>query len=677
MTHPHQNALHAEASPYLRQHATNPVQWLPWGEAAFERARREDKPILLSIGYAACHWCHVMARESFEDAAVAQLMNEHFVNIKVDREERPDVDAVYIQALQAMGKRAGWPLTIFLTPDGEPYWGGTYFPPIESAELPAFRDVLTRVSEVYRSDRRTVKERAAGIVASLQQASRIAAGGDFQHADTVAAAEALLRDIDPEHGGLRGAPKFPYVPLLRFLWSTGRRRGRNDFQRAVTVTVDNMIRGGLYDHLGGGFSRYSVDAEWRIPHFEKMLYDNAQLVSLLSEVWTATRAPEYEDCVRRTVEWLLREMALPQGGFASSFAAESEGGEGAYYVWTEEELDSVLGDRADFVKRVYGVTRGGNFEGRNVLNRLAVHSPLNAEQGSLLAAGREALFRARSLRTRPLRDDKVLADWNGMAIFALSKAGVMFREASWLAAAEKAFDFVVSRMMRDGQLCHSWCDGEAGSASILDDYASMAKAALALFEVTGSRCYLGACERWVSVCNAQFRDAGSGVFYFTADDARLMPARMCEGRDQATPSGNGVLAEVLARLYYLTGREGYRDAAHGIVRAFERSIEKEGYVFATVLDALQFTACAAQIVIVGEHADPATRSLCETAHLHGGPDSVVSVVAPGVSLPPSHPAAGKHALDGEPTAYVCVGTTCLAPARDSSTLQATLSIASS
>jgi uncharacterized protein YyaL (SSP411 family) len=671
MTQPFLNALHREHSPYLRQHATNPVQWLSWGEGAFKQAQSENKPILLSIGYAACHWCHVMARESFEDVEVADLMNKYFVNVKVDREERPDVDAVYIQALQAMGKRPGWPLTMFLTPKGEPFWGGTYFPPVGREGLPAFRDVLKHINDVYRSDPATVKERAGRVIASLVESSRIASDEDQpQHTNVIEAAEELLSNIDMEYGGIKGAPKFPYPPLLRFLWNTGCRLRREDFQYAITLTLDKMIQGGIYDHIGGGFARYSVDANWMIPHFEKMLYDNVQLVSLFTDVWRVTRLRRYEDCVRQTTEWLLREMRLPEGGFASSLAAEGNGGEGAFYVWTEEEVDRLLGEKAARFKQAYGITPTGNFGGSNVLNRLTAPPGPAEAQESEVAVCREVLFRARSNRMPPRRDEKVLADWNGLAISALAKAAVSFQQRVWLDAAEKAFEFVTTSLVQEGELVHSWCDGHLGSATILDDYANTARAALVLFELTGERNYLEQCKEWAKRCTVRFGDPESGAFYFTAGSTQSMPGRICDGRDTVTPAGNGVMAEVLARLYYLTGSDHYRHQAQAIFRAFARDIRKESFLFATILDAQQLVASGKQIVIVGNVNDPETQELCTTAHQYGGPDSVVMMVESGIPLPPQHPASRKEAVEGRPTAYLCVGTTCSLPARDAMTLRA-------
>ena len=664
------NALARATSPYLRQHQANPVQWLPWGEDAFRRAQQEHKPVLLSVGYAACHWCHVMARESFDNADTAALMNEHFISIKVDREERPDVDAVYLRALQAMGKRGGWPLTMFLTPTGKPFWGGTYFPPDSRGGQPAFREVLVRVSAIYHADPATAEAKAAEVLDALLRNSRT---GDprveLESGQIMAVAGELLRNMDPQHGGLRGTPKFPYPALLRFLWNAGRRAHRQDMQDAVMLTLRKMIDGGIFDHLGGGFARYATDAGWQVPHFEKMLYDNALLVHLLTDVWRAQPVDALHDAVQATVDWLLREMALPAGAFACSLDAQSAGAEGLFYLWDEPEIDQLLGPHAALFKRVYGVTREGNHESRNVLNRLAAPPALTSTEEAELAHCRSVLLRARGARTPPLRDEKILADWNGLTIAALAKAAVVFAQPAWLDAARAAFAFVTSRMRSDGKLCHSWCDGELSAASILDDYADMAWSAVALYEATGRADYLEWCRAWCDRCIAEFRDPASGGFYFTADTAQMQVARICDGQDTATPSGNGVMAQVFARLYFLTGEDRYRAQAHSIVRAFAGNTGRDSYQLATLFDASEFLAGAVQIVIVGDPADPVRQALLRTAHSRAGVDHVILPVDSGTVFAPGHPAAGKLACDGRPTAYVCAGTTCSAPVMDTPGLE--------
>ena len=664
-----ENALRHERSPYLLQHKSNPVDWLPWGDEARRRAQDQDKPILLSIGYAACHWCHVMATESFSDSETAALMNALFVNVKVDREQRPDVDAFCIQALQSMGKRPGWPLTMFLTPDGKPFWGGTYFPREERDGLPAFMSVLRKIGELYRSDRDTVQARADSFIASFAEPARASgARGELTNELIIATADDLLSKLDLQLGGLRGKPKFAYPPLLRFLWNTGHRTGRKDLQAAVAFTLDRILDGGIYDQLGGGVARYAVDESWLIPHFEKMLYDNAQLVGLLADLWRETRHARYERAARETVEWLLREMTLPGGGFASSLSAVSEGGEGRYYLWQEAEIDRLLGPDSALFKRFYDVSAQGNFEGRNVLNRVSRAVPTALEEEKLTGC-RATLLDARSKRPPPQRDDMVLADWNGLAISAFAKAGLIFDESAWVMRAQEAFDFVTRHLTVDGELYHIWYEGDLQSVRILDDYAQMARGALALYEATAEQPYLEQCERWVAGCMAVFLDRDSGALAFSADAS--IPARLIEGRDTVTPSGNGTMCEVLARLYHLTGSEHYRERCEQILGGFAARAREDGFQLATLMEAAQGCRSTMQVVIIGEREHATTHALSRVAYEQAAPDAIVVVLQPGAAVPGA--AAAKQAARAAPTAYVCIGATCLAPSSDPASLEATLS----
>jgi uncharacterized protein len=655
------NALAHEKSPYLRQHQMNPVQWLPWGDEVFTRAQREAKPILLSIGYAACHWCHVMAHESFEDEETAALMNEHFINVKVDREERPDVDAVYLRALQAMGKRPGWPLTMFLTPTGKPFWGGTYFAPVKKGQHPAFRDVLTRVSEVYRADPAKAEARAGEIVTAItREANQVIDAALIGRRQTITVAEELLRSFDLQNGGLTGAPKFPYPALLRFLWNVGVRERRSEMQDAVALTLTRMVRGGIFDQLGGGFARYSTDAEWLVPHFEKMLYDNALLVHLLTDVSRTGSLPELEAAAERTIDWLLRDMRVPGGAFACSLDADSSDnneGEGAFYLWSEEEIDTLLGAQAALFKRAYGVTREGNFEHRNVLNRLGPADLPDVDE-RVLAKCRAVLFDARGRRSQPGRDEKVLADWNGLAIAALARAGAVFAHPAWIDAARGAFEFANENMTRGGELCHSWCDGVLSAGSILDDHANMAYAALLLYEATGDRVYLERCQDIVTRAVQNFSDADSGAFYLTAAGDRSLVVRIRDGLDTATPSGNGVMAHVLARLHYITGAEPYREHAEKVIGAFAADVERESFRLATLLDASAFLESGVQIVITGNPGDAAVSALVGAALRDDGPDNIVTL---------------EHRPDARAEASVCAGRICSPLVFDADALRETLS----
>ncbi|HEX6101458.1 MAG TPA: thioredoxin domain-containing protein, partial [Alphaproteobacteria bacterium] len=452
-----ENLLARETSPYLLQHKDNPVEWHAWGQEALERAKRENKPILLSVGYAACHWCHVMAHESFEDEFTAELMNQLFINIKVDREERPDLDQIYQTALQLLGEHGGWPLTMFLTPEGEPFWGGTYFPPAPRYGRPGFRDVLAAIAAAYKDDPEKVQKNVGAIRDALKQMAAPQGGAALPPDLARRAAERLAQEVDPTWGGIGGAPKFPQAPIFLLLWRAGK-AGRNEMLRnAVRLTLQRMAQGGIYDHLGGGFARYSVDAEWLVPHFEKMLYDNAALLELMVTVWQDTRDPLLEARIRETVGWVLREMVADGGGFAASLDADSEGEEGKFYVWTEAEIDAALPtELAEPFKRAYDVSAEGNWEGKTILHRNRAPELGDVESEAKLAEARRILFEIRAKRVRPGWDDKVLADWNGLMIAALADAGAVFDEPDWIAAARRAFDFVRGKMSEGGRLRHSW-----------------------------------------------------------------------------------------------------------------------------------------------------------------------------------------------------------------------------
>ena len=476
------NALSASTSPYLLQHADNPVDWRLWGRAAFDEARARDVPVMLSVGYAACHWCHVMAHESFEDRETAAQMNRDFVCVKVDREERPDVDHHYMSALHAMGEQGGWPLTMFLTPDGEPFYGGTYWPPASRFGRPAFRQVLASVSQAWTTKRDGVLSNGAAVAAHLRESAAPRPPGALSDDRLTAAGEALLRLLDPIHGGIGHAPKFPNAPIFRFFWSEYFRRGDVRFRDAVRGLLDALSAGGIYDHLGGGFARYSVDGEWHVPHFEKMLYDNAQILELLALAQAEAPSPVYAARARDTFAWLQREMRAG-GAFAASLDADQDGEEGLFYVWTAAEIDAALGPAAGAFKAAYDVREAGNWEGRNVLR---MTKPVDAATEAAQAPARAALLAAREGRSRPGLDDKVLLDWNGLLIAALARAAAAFEAPEMLDAALRAFD-VLDATLRDaqGRLVHAWRDGRIGAAGLLDDSASFARAALALFEATG------------------------------------------------------------------------------------------------------------------------------------------------------------------------------------------------
>jgi uncharacterized protein len=666
------NLLGEETSPYLLQHKDNPVHWRAWDREALDLAKSEDKPILLSIGYSACHWCHVMAHESFEDGAIAALMNERFVNIKVDREERPDLDSIYQSALNLLGQQGGWPLTMFLTPDGEPFWGGTYFPATAMYGRPGFPDILVGISDTYQGERDKVDQNVTALRDALDKMATTAAGDGLTMDRLDEAARSALGIVDPVRGGTTGAPKFPQPSFFRFLWRAYRRSGAGVYREAVTVTLDNLCQGGIYDHLGGGFARYSTDDRWLAPHFEKMLYDNALLIELLSETWRETQNPLYEVRIRETIEWALRAMKVGGDGadgdfaFASAFDADSEGEEGKFYVWDAAEIDSLLGDRAAAFKEAYDVAPGGNWEGHSILNRSHALALADAATEAALATDRQVLFEVRAGRIPPGRDDKALADWNGLMVAALAEAGATFAEAGWIAAAESTFAFVRQQMTVDGRLRHTWCAGQSRHGAVLDDYADMARAALLLAEVTGNNSYIDQARDWVAIADAHYWDAAGSGYFFTPDDADDLITRSKTAHDNAVPSGNGIMVEVLARLFHATGETAYRDRALAIVEGFAGDSPNHLISQPTLMMGYELLEKAVQVVIVGE--DDQARALAQAALACPVPTRLLTRIAPDATLPAGHPATGKGQVGGDATAYVCIGQTCGLPITDPAAL---------
>ncbi len=658
------NRLAAETSPYLLQHADNPVDWQPWGDAAFERARAENKPMLLSVGYAACHWCHVMAHESFENPDIAALMNDHFVSVKVDREERPDVDALYQKALAMMGEHGGWPLTMFLTPDGTPFWGGTYFPPEDRWGRPGFPRVLADLGRVWRESPDKVMQNAGILRTALvnpDSPGDAADGVDLSIPILDRAARQLIEHLDTTHGGLRGAPKFPMPFVFDFLWRAWRRTGEAALRDGVVRTLDGMCQGGLYDHLGGGFARYSTDEEWLAPHFEKMLYDNAQILDLLTLVWRETRSPLYATRIAETIGWLEREMLTEGAAFAATLDADSEGEEGRFYVWSEAEIDALLGADGALFKQVYDVTPGGNWEGKTILRRR--EPGVQPVDEDALARQRATLLAARERRVRPGRDDKVLADWNGLMIAALARAGQAFGRPEWTALARRAFDRVVALLTHeDGRLGHGFRAGRRQDVAMLDDYANMTRAALALFEAEGDPALLDLARGWVTVLDARYWDDTAGGYFFTADDATDLLTRTKGLVDNAVPSGNGTMVDVLTRLYVLTGKDAWRHRAESLVTALAPDSIRQFPSSATFLNGFELLARGLQVVIAAPPARRADAEALRRVALESGePALVISLQTGDAALPNSHPAAGKHPVDGKATAYVCRGPVCSPP----------------
>jgi uncharacterized protein len=665
---PGRNLLAEETSPYLLQHKDNPVHWMGWGEEAFAIARAEDKPILLSVGYAACHWCHVMAHESFEDPVTAGLMNELFVNIKVDREERPDLDQIYQQALALLGQQGGWPLTMFLTPDGKPFWGGTYFPPRTAHGRPAFPDVLRGIAAAYRGEPEKVAGNTAALVEGLARLAENHPAQPIGPTVIEEVADRLVREVDPTYGGIGGAPKFPQPGILELLWRAWIRTGQPRFRTSVTTTLTRMCQGGIYDHLGGGFARYSTDERWLVPHFEKMLYDNAQLLGLLSLVWQGTGDPLYAERARETVAWLRREMIAldaegrPTGAFAAALDADSEGEEGRFYVWSEAEIDRLMGDEAGLFKEVYDVTPRGNWEGRAILNRGMETELRDAATEAALHRLRRILSEEREKRIRPGWDDKVLADWNGLTIEALANAGFALGEPDWISAAATAFDFICRELdAGDGRLLHGWRRGRARHPASVDDYAGMARGGLALHEVTGDRRFLDRVRIWAGVLDRHYWDAERGGYFFSAEDAERLVVRAKTASDSAVPSGNGSMAGVAARLHHLTGETVWRERAEAIIAAFSGEFDRNFFPLSTLINGTELLEAARQIVIIGMPGELDREALLDVVRRACVPNRVLTLLPPGTQLPAGHPAHGKDQREGRATAYLCHRMTCSAP----------------
>jgi len=652
------NRLAQETSPYLQQHADNPVDWHPWSEEALARARNEDKPILLSVGYSACHWCHVMAHESFEDPGVAELMNRLFVNIKVDREERPDLDQIYQLAHQMLAQRpGGWPLTMFLTPEGAPFFGGTYFPKEQRYNLPGFPQVLERIAQVWREHRDEIGRQNQTLLATLES---MRPGAPAHHSELSAEPiEAALRSLktnfDSRYGGFGGAPKFPHPAELEFCLRRSAAAGDGAAGRVATYTLERMALGGIYDQLGGGFARYSVDAEWMIPHFEKMLYDNGPLLRLCADAWTATRNPLFQRVAEETAAWVMREMQSPEGGYYSSLDADSEHEEGKFYVWTPDEVRSLVSAEEYAVLAAhYGLDGPPNFE--NEFWHLRVVGPLQGGQ-DLLASGRKKLFEAREKRVHPGRDEKVLVSWNALMIAGMARAAVVFGRGDWLASAKKALGFLRAAMWKNGRLLATYKDGKAHLNAYLDDYAFLLAALLELLQAEFDPAALAFAEDLAEVLLEQFEDKDLGGFFFTSHDHEKLIHRPKPGYENATPSGNGVAAFALQRLHFLTGEARYALAAERTLAQFHSELSEHPGGHATLLAALEERQQPTRTIILrGPEGEmkPWRRELAQRY----APHTMVIAIGGGVKDLP--PVLAKPA-DGQVRAWVCEGTSCLAP----------------
>ena len=660
------NRLARETSPYLLQHAHNPVDWYPWGEEAFARARAEDKPILLSVGYSACHWCHVMERESFEDTEIAAVMNRHFVNVKVDREERPDVDHIYMQAVQSMTGQGGWPMTVFLTPDGTPFYGGTYFPPVDRHGLPGFPRLLQALADAWANRRNDVLDNGRQLAAALGQESRLRAAGTVLSDEILFSAfQGVSAQFDEEHGGLGGAPKFPQPMIWEFVLRFTRRSGNPYAQRMVHTTLVKMARGGIYDQLGGGFARYSVDRLWLVPHFEKMLYDNAQLASLYLHAWQAFGDPECRRVCEETLDYVLREMTDPAGGFYSAQDADSEGHEGKFFVWTPDEIRQVLGPDADAAMAYWGVDRGPNFEGKSILWLPGQPDPERA------APWRHKLFEARERRVKPGRDDKVLAAWNGLMARAFAEAGRALGRADYVDAARRNAEFVLGSMRSGGRLLRTWKAGVAKLKGYLEDHAMVAAALIELYAATFDRLWLDEARGLADEMLRLFWDDGIGGFFDTGSDHERLIVRPRNLYDNAVPCGSSVAVEVLLRLAALTGDERCERHALSALRPMADLLGRHPTAFGRFLCALDFhVGPRVEVAFVAPRHIEETTELAADVFTRFLPNLVVAGVvdghretATGVPL-----LEGRVAIDGRPTAYLCRNYVCELPVTDRTAL---------
>jgi uncharacterized protein YyaL (SSP411 family) len=676
------NHLSAETSPYLLQHRDNPVDWHPWGPEALRLAEEQQKPIFLSVGYSACHWCHVMAHESFEDERIAGLLNEHFICIKVDREERPDLDQVYMNAVQLLTGRGGWPMSVFLTPALEPFFGGTYWPPTARMGMPGFDQVIEAVAEAWRERRQQALAQGAELAAHIKEA-RLAGPSDDKSSGKLSgelsagllrqAGTTLERQFDPRHGGFGGAPKFPHPLDLQLLLRLGRQPHGKAMLEMVVKSLDMMAAGGIYDHLGGGFHRYSVDDRWLVPHFEKMLYDNALLATCYLEGFLATGRAEYAQVVGETLEYILRDMTDPAGGFYSAEDADSEGEEGKFYVWTPDEIAAVLGaDASSSFNYVYDVIQSGNFEATNILNRpktiqqcAALHGQEPAKLEADLGECRKKLLAARDGRVRPGRDDKVLVAWNGLMIDAFAQAAGAMDSPRWLAAATKAADFILTRMRADdGRLLHTWRAGHAKVPAFLDDYAALVNSLVTLYEATFDERWIEEAVRLADILLARFADPAAGGFFLTADDQPTPLGRQKEWQDSATPSGNSLAAMALLRLGKLTGSTDFLESAVATLRAATNLMDRFPTAASQMLLALDlYLGPTPEIAILGDPAEADTQAILSGLRHRFLPNKVVAMRSPAAKVKASalDPLfAGKTATE-LPTVFICENFTCGAP----------------
>jgi uncharacterized protein len=675
------NQLINESSPYLLQHADNPVNWYPWSEEALTKARTENKPIFLSIGYAACHWCHVMAHESFEDEETAAFMNEHFVNIKVDREERPDIDAIYMQATVAMTGSGGWPMSVFLTPELKPFYTGTYFPPVQRYNMPAFRDLLAGIARAWQAEPEEIARVSGQVASHLQQTltSDQSSGTAFSQEQLSAGAKALVESYDWGYGGWGTAPKFPQPMAIEFLLRRHVAGNENTLNAAIHV-LKAMSRGGMYDVVGGGFSRYSVDNFWRVPHFEKMLYDNAQLARAYLHAWQITKDPHFKQIVIETLDFVVRELTHPAGGFYSSLDADSEGEEGKFYVWTLDEIREVLGEDAEFFEAAYGVSERGNWEGKTVLQRalddpsLAAHFKLDANIiPAKLAESHSKLFSARAARVRPGTDDKVLTAWNGLMLATAAEAARVMDEVElqhkYLVMATRNADFLLDALRLDGKLKRSWRQGKSTNEVFLEDYASLILGLLELYQTDFQNKWFAFAQELADEMIEFFEDPNGG-FFDTSKDAEQLLLRPKDLQDNATPSGNALACEALLKLAAFTDQGKYRDIAERSLGLVANYALRYPTSFARWLSAADFAlGNVKQIAVMYQASLDEAQELLQTIHSAYRPNRVVAAASHPISEHAPTLLRDRPLKAAKPTVYVCQGFICQMPVTEISDLQ--------
>ncbi len=679
--HKFTNNLIKETSPYLLQHAHNPVDWYPWGEEAFERARKENKPILLSIGYSACHWCHVMAHESFENEPIARLMNEHFVNIKVDREERPDLDSIYMNSVMMMNGHGGWPMTVFLTPDGVPFYGGTYYPPVDRGGMPGFPRILISIAEAYQAKRDEIAQSADSILSELKRIDSIKPQeGDLGHEIADQAATQLLRALDPVHGGFGRAPKFPPSMALTFLLRQYARTKDQGALDAVELTLQRMANGGMYDQLGGGFHRYSVDEKWLVPHFEKMLYDNALLSRIYLDAFLVTGKDFYKRIATETLDYVRREMTDTCGGFYSSQDADSEGEEGRFFVWTPQEIETLLGEgEAKLFCRYFDVSEFGNFEGHSILHveteveSIAKFMRVTVEElNQAIERGKHILFEAREKRIKPFRDEKMLTAWNGLMLRSFAEAARVLDRQDYLDVAVKNASFLLNQLKKNGRLLRTHKAGESKLNAYLEDYAYLADGLLALYEATFDLRWFEEAYSLAEIMIKQFWDDEEGGFFFTSSDHEKLITRTKDWYDNATPGGNSVAAHVLLRLALLTGDDSFRSKTEQILSLLKTAMMRSPNAFGHLLCALDFyLASPYEVAIIGFPEYEDTRLMLDAVFKRYLPNKVVALANPGDSKSAAviKLLEGRSQIQGKATAFVCRNFYCEAPVTDQLSLR--------